>query len=103
MSAYLIIQATVHDWEKFKRYTDVVPGLVKQHGGKYIVMDGRPDYIEGQVQPASVVVSLWPDKQTAQDFWQSDAYQEAKVLREGTGEFNVILVEGTNIETGIPE
>lgn len=103
MSAYLIIQATVHDWEKFKQYTDVVPGLVEQHGGKYIVMDGQPEYIEGAFRPASVVVSLWPDKAAAQNFWQSDAYKQAKALREGTGVFNVMLVEGSNLLVGNPE
>lgn len=93
MSAYLIVQATVRDWDKFKAYIDVVPALVAEHGGKYIVMDGQPEYIEGDAKPASVVVSEWPDKAAAQAFWNSDAYREAKALREGTGEFSVMLVD----------
>ena len=38
MSAYLIIQATVHDWQKFAKYTEVVPPLVEKFGGQYIAM-----------------------------------------------------------------
>jgi uncharacterized protein (DUF1330 family) len=94
MSAYLIIKANVSNWEKFKRYTDVVPAIVKAHGGEYIVMDGAPDVVEGEDYPGSIVISKWPSKKAANDFWQSKAYKEAIPLREGTGEFKVLLVNG---------
>jgi uncharacterized protein (DUF1330 family) len=94
MSAYLIINAKVTDWEKFKKYTDVVPTIVKEHGGEYIVMDGTPEVFEGDKDCGSVVVSKWPSKKKAHQFWQSDAYKNALPLREGTGEFYVMLVNG---------
>jgi len=93
MSAYLIIQAKVSNWEKFKQYTDIVPEIVAAHGGEYIVMDSAPIVFEG-AQPGSVVVSKWPSKEAAQAFWQSDAYQNAIPLRANTGEFHVMLVNG---------
>ena len=34
MSAYLIIQATVHNWEKFTLYTQAVTPLIKKFGGR---------------------------------------------------------------------
>tara|TARA_R110002124_G_scaffold105968_7_gene257289 strand:- start:783 stop:1037 length:255 start_codon:yes stop_codon:yes gene_type:complete len=64
MSAYLIIQATVHDWQKFAKYTEVVPPLVEKFGGQYIAM-GQPELIEGQDAPKSVVISQWRDCQAA--------------------------------------
>jgi len=36
----------------------------------------------------------WPSAEQARTFWGSDEYAAAKPLREGTGEFRVILVEG---------
>ena len=93
MSAYIIVQATVTDWENFKRYTDIVPSLIKGFGGEYIVMDGEPELLEGSDISGSVVVSKWPDKQTAKAFWNSGRYQEAIRLREGAGEFHVMLVD----------
>jgi len=93
MSAYLIIQATVTDWAGFKRYTDVVPALVKQFGGEYVVMDGSPELIEGDDIAGSIVVSKWPSKTEAKAFWNSDEYKQAIPLREGTGSFHVMLVD----------
>lgn len=94
MSAYLIIQAKITDWPKFKAYTDVVPSLVSQFGGEYIVMDGKPITLEGHLSDTSLVVSKWPSHEAAQNFWNSKEYQQAKLLREGTGEFTVSLVNG---------
>lgn len=93
MSAYLIIQATVEDWAAFKPYTEVVPALVEHFGGKYIVQ-GKPELFEGNFDPASVVVSKWPSKTAAKAFWHSQEYRDAITLRQGTGTFNVMLVEG---------
>ncbi|XQW83449.1 DUF1330 domain-containing protein [Thalassotalea piscium] len=91
MSAYLIIQAKLSDWNKFKDYTEVVPAIVKQYGGEYIVMDSQPEIFEGE-DAGSVVVSKWPSKEAAQNFWQSSEYKKAKPLRAGTGKFHVMLV-----------
>lgn len=94
MSAYLIIQATVTDWDKFKSYVEVVPSLISQFGGEYVVMESHPELFEGEFSPASVVVSKWPSKSAAKTFWQSDEYEQAKPLRDGAGTFNVMLVGG---------
>ena len=93
MSAYLIIQATVHDWDKFTLYTQAVPPLIKKFGGEYIVM-GAPELIEGQSAPKSIVISQWPNCAAAHAFWDSTEYAEAKKFREGTGEFNIMLIDG---------
>ncbi|GAC11675.1 DUF1330 domain-containing protein [Paraglaciecola chathamensis] len=98
MSAYLIIQATVHDWQKFAKYTEVVPPLVEKFGGQYIAM-GQPELIEGQDAPKSVVISQWPDCQAAHNFWQSPEYVQAKKHREGTGQFSVLLIDGLSQTT----
>jgi uncharacterized protein (DUF1330 family) len=36
----------------------------------------------------------WPSAEQAKAFWYSEAYEAAKPLREGTGEFRVMLVDG---------
>ncbi|GAC33171.1 DUF1330 domain-containing protein [Paraglaciecola polaris] len=93
MSAYLIIQATVHNWEKFTLYTQAVTPLIKKFGGVYIAM-GAPELIEGQSAPKSLVISQWPNSQAAHAFWDSPEYADARKYREGTGEFNIMLIDG---------
>ncbi|NMP30139.1 DUF1330 domain-containing protein [Thalassotalea sp. M1531] len=94
MSAYLLIRATITDPENFARYSAVVPGLVSKFGGQYIVMDREPEQIEGTLGCQSIVMSKWPDKAAAQKFWDSEEYRTAIPLREGTGEFDVTLLNG---------
>jgi len=93
MTAYMIIQATIEDRDSFAAYSKEVPPLVSQFGGKYIAM-GQADLLEGTYNPASAVISEWPSKEAALKFWHSPEYAEKIKLREGTGTFNVTLVDG---------
>ncbi|MGI2024523.1 DUF1330 domain-containing protein [Shewanella glacialipiscicola] len=92
MAAYLLIQATIKDMAAFKRYTAVVPQLVQKYGGQYAVMENNHVLLEGKHKPGSVVLSTWPDEAAAQKFWQSDEYAAAKQLRQGSGQFHVMLL-----------
>jgi uncharacterized protein (DUF1330 family) len=41
----------------------------------------------------SVVISEWPDKETAEKFWHSEEYSEVKKFREGIADCKVLLIE----------
>jgi uncharacterized protein (DUF1330 family) len=94
MATFLIAQARVTDPAKFARYAAVVPGLVASFGGKYRVLGGATTVLEGPWPDAKTVISEWPDRASVQAFWDSPEYRHAVTLREGTGEFSVVLVEG---------
>ena len=94
MPAYLIVEAKISDPDAFAEYARRVPALVSAHGGEYIVMGGEQEALEGDWSGMRVVLHRWPDMATARAFWNSPEYQDAKRLREGKGEFRVILVEG---------
>jgi uncharacterized protein (DUF1330 family) len=38
-------------------------------------------------------VSEWPSREAALRFWNSAEYAEAKQLRDGTGSFQVLLID----------
>lgn len=90
----MIVQARILDAERFKAYTQVVPGLVARFGGRYRVMGGATTTLEGSWPEVKTVVSEWPDRAAAQAFWDSPEYAQARQLREGTGEFTVVLIDG---------
>jgi len=94
MSCLMIVQARITQPEKFRAYTAVVPALVAQHGGRYLVLGGASRVLEGHWPEVKTVVSEWPSRAAAMAFWDSDAYRAAAVLREGAGEFNIVLVDG---------
>ncbi len=96
MTAYLIIEARIHDRERFDRYARAVSALVSRHGGRYLVLGGEQVPLEGNWSGARVVVSAWPDVAAARRFWDSPEYADVRRLRDGTGEFRVLLVDGTD-------
>jgi uncharacterized protein (DUF1330 family) len=46
---------------------------------------------------ASMVISEWPDKATARNFWNSPEYAEARKLREDIADVQVLLIESPKI------
>jgi uncharacterized protein (DUF1330 family) len=92
---YMIVIAELTDRARFlAEYASVVPALVEKFGGRYIIRGGGGEFLEGGwCDRASALVSEWPSKDAALRFWNSPEYTEAKRLREGTGRFQVLLIE----------
>ena len=92
---YMIVIADLTDRERFLAdYARVVPPLVEKFGGRYIVMGSGGEFLEGGwCDRASGLVSEWPDRAAALRFWHSPEYAQAKKLRDGTGRFQVFLVD----------
>jgi uncharacterized protein (DUF1330 family) len=95
MPAYMIVHAKILDRDKFiKGYGTAAAALVEKFGGRYIMMASGAEVLEGDMDPdASVVISEWPDKATALQFWNSPEYAEVKKLREGIADARVVVIE----------
>jgi len=97
MSAYILVCGKIYDFEKFKPYAEAAAKLVAQNGGVYLVRGGETQALEGEWDADNkLVISKWPDRQTALRFWNSPEYREVSALREGCGEFTVTLVDGAD-------
>ncbi len=99
MPAYMIVTAKIEDRESFiQGYGAAAGKLVEQFGGKYVLRGPGAELLEGGFgDGASMVISEWPDKAAAKAFWDSPEYQEAKKLREGCAECQVLLIEADMI------
>lgn len=96
---YMIVLAELTDRQRFlDGYARVVPELVARHGGRYVIRGAGGTFLEGgwAGQP-SALVSEWPSRDAALRFWNSSEYAEAKKLREGTGSFQVLLVDAVPV------
>lgn len=98
MAAYLVVEAVITDREKFAAYARRAPELVARFGGEYIVLGGTQEALEGDWGEVRLVVHRWPDMASARRFWNSPEYAEVRELREGAGEFRVMLLEGRHKE-----
>ncbi len=99
---YMIIIGDIYDRDRFlSGYASVVPALVEQFGGRYVLKGAGGQFIEeAWCEHPSALVSEWPDRATALRFWHSDEYAEAKRLREGVGRFQVMLIDSPPITDG---
>ncbi len=78
MKCYMIVLGAFTDFERFM-------------GGATQVLEG--DWTDG----GGAVISEWPDRAAALRFWNSPEYAVARQLREGTGRFQVVLVDAEGI------
>jgi uncharacterized protein (DUF1330 family) len=99
MAAYMIVTAKIKDRESFVAgYGAAAAKLVEQFGGKYVLRGPGAELLEGDFgDGASMVISEWPDKETAKRFWNSPEYAAAKKLREGAADVQILLIEAPKI------
>ena len=99
MTAYIIVTAKIADRDAFiSGYGMAAAKLVEQFGGRYVLRGPGAELLEGGFGDcASMVISEWPDKDAAKAFWNSPEYAEAKKLREGIADCQVLLIEAARI------
>jgi uncharacterized protein (DUF1330 family) len=95
MPAYCVFDILkINDSEKMEAYRDRVFANVEQHGGRYLVVGGQTDLVEGNWQLTFPVIIEFPSLQQAHDWYDSDDYAELKALRLAASEANAVFIEG---------
>ncbi len=92
---YMIVIAEITDRKRFlDGYAREVPALVEKFGGHYLIKGSGGEFLEsGWCEQPSALVSRWPSKAAALAFWNSPEYARLRQLRDGTGRFQVLLIE----------
>jgi len=92
--AYMIIFAQISDRAAFLQgYSKATAPLVEKYGGRYIMRAPGGKLLEGiWGDGASVAISEWPNEEAIHSFWNSPEYAEAKKLREGISDVQVMVV-----------
>lgn len=99
MPAYMIVTARIADRDAFIHgYGAAAAALIGKFGGKYVLRGPGAELLEGDFgDNASMVISEWPDKDAAKAFWNSPEYAEARKLREGVADVQVLLIDAPKI------
>ena len=96
MPAYLLVEIEIHNPEEYERYKKLTPASLAAFGGRFLARGGKAETIEGEGQPARVVVVEFPSMERARQWWSSPGYAEAKLIRQRAAKTRMILVEGVN-------
>ena len=95
MAAYWVARAKITDPVAYKKYTDLVPDIIKRHGGKVLARGGRYRIMEGPENFHRFVVIEFPTLEQGAACFESPEYQAASTFRRnGGGIVENVIVEG---------
>jgi len=94
MKAYLLLDLTIHDFDRFRPYIAGIPAFIEKHSGKYIVQGVQPTIMEGDWKPERMVVIEFPSRQNAEAFLIDPDCQDLFRVRHETTTSGLVLVDG---------
>lgn len=94
MKAYVIVDVIITDPVRYEDYKKLTPASLVPYDGKFIVRGGRTETLEGTWEPGRIVVAEFPSYEKAKEWWSSDGYAPAKILRQSASVTRMIVVEG---------
>ena len=95
MPAYWVARSRITDPVEYKKYTDLVPGIIAKFGGKVLARGGRFQIMEGPDKFHRFVVIEFPTVEQGVACFTSPEYDAAAAFRRnGAGEVETIMVEG---------
>jgi uncharacterized protein (DUF1330 family) len=94
MPAYVIVETDIHDPEQYEQYKAASPGAVAAGGGRFVARGGELAVLEGDWHPKRLVLLEFEDLDAVKRWYDSETYQEAKKLRDGAANLNMVAVEG---------
>lgn len=98
MRGYWVARAVIYDPVEYKKYTDLLPGIIKKYNGKILARGGRFQILEGPEKFSRFVVTEFPTLEEAVACHDSPEYQEAAAFRKsGAGEVELVIVEGADL------
>lgn len=101
MSAYCFFDVRrITDPDKVVEYRTRVAATVEQYGGRYLVLGGPFDAVEGDWRPGFPVIVAFPSLEQAHRWYDSPEYRPLKTLRLAGTQSNAVFIEGCDAATG---
>ncbi|MDA7428967.1 DUF1330 domain-containing protein [Primorskyibacter aestuariivivens] len=95
MSAFVLFDVRdVKDTEKLGQYQSGVLETVNAYGGRYRVLGGQAELIEGSWAIGMPVLIEFPSRAKAEDWYRSDSYRPLLALRREATEGAALLIDG---------
>jgi uncharacterized protein (DUF1330 family) len=94
MSAFFVVRGTIHDRAALQDYLSRSPGVLATFGGRHIARSGRTIIFEGPEDRPHVTIAEFPDFESAERCYRSEAYQSIIPLRFQYATLEFVLVDG---------
>ena len=94
MAAYVFVEIDIYDQELYEEYKKMTPVTIEDFDGKFLVRGGQAEHLEGDWNPERIVVLEFPSVERAREWWESEAYTRARLVRQRAAETKMIILEG---------
>ncbi len=95
MSAYCLFDnLKVTDPAALEVYKKHVGPIVAKFSGRYVVLGGQCEIVEGDWKPTYPVMIEFPRLEDARNWYQSEEYDELKTIRLNATKSNAVFIEG---------
>lgn len=94
MPAYVIVEISIHDPVAYEDYKKLTPAAIAAYDGKFVVRGGQAEPLEGEWQPERIVILEFPTVERAKEWWSSEIYTEAKIIRQRAATTKMLVVQG---------
>ena len=94
MKGYVVcVYKNISSEDKLKEYAIKARAAVENYKGKFLIRGGKSKTNEGESSPRTVIIEFTSFDQ-ANEFYQSEEYQEAHSILKGHAERQFQIVEG---------
>ena len=90
---YIVADIHVRDKAGFEKFREMAKPIIEEYGAKVLVRTPNAEAREGK-KPGVVVVFEFESIDQARKFYESEAYQAAKAVREKACDTDLIIAEG---------
>ncbi|MGI8648667.1 MAG: DUF1330 domain-containing protein [Acidimicrobiales bacterium] len=97
MTAYVISDVVGLDPELIAQYRTLARASIQRYDGQYLTNVGNTiDHVEGDWQPANIVLLSFPSMKRAREWYTSQEYAPALVVRRTALRRSLIFVAGAD-------
>jgi uncharacterized protein (DUF1330 family) len=91
---YVILTEAIKDQAGMDAYSRAAGPSMAQGGASVLAVDGQPQVLEGDWHGDRTVVLEFESVAAARAWYESEAYERAKPLRQAAADTNVVIVSG---------
>lgn len=98
---YLLVVGTALDQDRMDRYQACIPPIYERYKGYRLVMGAPPDdatFLAGDLNNLGVMLARFPSLDQVSDFWWSEDYRKAYLVRKNAGKFSAVGLPGHDRE-----
>ena len=97
MAAYYLVDVReIKDAARMEEYRARVAPVVEKFGGRYVVIGGPFEVVEGTYQPVFPVMIQFPSMDEARRWYDSEEYRDLKHLRLTATVSNAVFMNGVS-------